>query len=185
MIAIVSGLVFATIVGWLHVRRRDIRPGTEGVSHYAVGPTHAPMTVAFLALALAIGSVSSSIATRAGGIAANIGTVLLWLAAFGIAVVAVVPIPEPAAARWRGPVHTIGALLFFVASSAGPIAVSRQFGGAILGAACLLAGTTVLFLAGMVRAPGLFAIRGWLQRCCFALVVAWVILVARRLELAI
>ena len=42
--------------------------------------------------------------------------------------------------------------------------------------ALLLAVVTVLFFAGLGGAPGLKEVRGLLQRACFALTVAWLLL---------
>lgn len=183
MIAVVCGLVFTAIVTWLHVRRRDIHPGTQGVSHYAVGPTHAIMTVAFVALGLGIVSITAAIEAESNGVApAKAGVVLLWLAALGLSVVAAVPVPGPHAAAWRGSAHTLGALLYFVSIATGAVAVSGPFGGAIVGAARFLAAAVVLFIAGMAHIPGLFPVRGWLQRSCFAACVGWLVLMGWRLS---
>jgi uncharacterized protein DUF998 len=172
-----AGFFVASVAG-LHVRRRDVSPRVQGLSHYAVGATQVVMTAAFVALALAVGLdalllwQAPAATARSGG-----GVVLLALAAIGLGVVAAVPVPAPGSASWRGPAHTAGALGFFVGAAAGAVLVSGplvDLRGAVAGA---LAGAVFLFVLAMGGVPGLFSIRGLLQRLCFALVVAWVFLV--------
>lgn len=170
ILAIAGSLAFTALVAWLHVRRRDLDPRTRGVSHYAVGPTRGVMTVAFLALAVGTSGITAAFDPALGGVA--------WLraAALGITLVALVPVPGPDAAAWRGPVHALGALGFFVAAAVGAVLLSARVNGAAVLIAWMLAVAVVVFLASMAGVPGLFAIRGWLQRGCFALVAAWLLI---------
>ena len=184
MLAILGSFGFAGIVAWLHVIRRDIDPGTQGVSHYAVGSSALAMTVAFTALALSLAATAFSLAGARELADQHLGLLLLWLASFGIGVVAAVPVPGAVAAAWRGPVHTSAALLFFVAVASGAVLVSGTIGSKAALLARLLAITVLLFLLSMAKTPGLFRFRGWLQRCCLALVVAWVVFVAAEFGLA-
>ena len=175
LLSIAGSVVFAAIVIWLHVDRRDVDPRTKGVSHYAVGNTYVLMTVAFSALAIGVAAATF----LAAAVAANTepGIVMLGLAALGVATVAAVPVSGPTAAVWRSPAHTLSALLFFVTIAAGAVLVSS---GPALGVAWLLVLATATFLIGMAGVPGLFPIRGWLQRICFTLVVAWLLIVGRQ-----
>jgi Protein of unknown function (DUF998) len=175
VLTIAGSLVFAAIVMWLHVDQRDVDPRTKGISHYAVGNTDVAMTVAFSALA--IGVTAATFLSAAAVVATEPGIVMLRLAALGVAIVAAVPVPGPTAAAWRGSAHMLSALLFFVAIAAGAVLVSS---GAPLRVARLLVVATAAFLASMAGVPGLFSIRGWLQRMCFTLVVAWLLMVALR-----
>lgn len=162
LLALGGSATFSFIVIWLHFRRRDVRARTHGVSHYAVGPTRGAMTIAFAAL----------------DPLPCLGIVLMLLSALGIAVVAAVPVPPAGDRSWRGPLHTVGALAFFLCSASGAAAVARTLdhGSAVMSWA--LGAGVALFLAAMAGVPGLFSIRGWLQRLCFALVVIWTSLVA-------
>jgi hypothetical protein len=173
VLVIGGAAAFGVIVVWLHARRHDIDPATKGVSHYATGPTHRLMTIAFVALAIGVAASVIRIQAMANGANAP-GIVLLLVAAVGIAVVAAVPVAGPADARWRSATHTLAALLFFVAIAAGAVMVSS---GAASGAAWLLLAATGVFLVSMAGVPGLLPVRGWLQRTCFALIVAWLLIV--------
>jgi Protein of unknown function (DUF998) len=184
VLAILGSFGFAGIVAWLHVIRRDIDPGTQGVSHYAVGSSALAMTVAFAALALSLAATALSLTGARELADKQLGLFLVWLASFGIGVVAAVPVPGAVAAAWRGPVHTSAALLFFVAVAGGAVLVSGAIGPKVTLLARLLAIIVILFLLSMARTPGLFRFRGWFQRCCFVLVVAWVVFVAVEFRLA-
>jgi hypothetical protein len=180
--AIGGSCLFVLIVVWLHYGRRDLHPGTHGLSRYAAGSSRLAMTAAFLALAASTACLAVEI-----GIASHLadddlsGLALLWLAAIGIVVVAAVPAPDSDARSWRRPVHTAGALLFFVCAAGGAFMVHTGQTAATATIAWLLAAAVALFLASMARVPQLFEVRGWLQRACFALFVLWLVLVGQRL----
>jgi hypothetical protein len=163
-----GALVFAAIVVWCHVKRPDVVPATQGVSHYAVGSTDAVMAIGFLALAGAL--FVTAILVKPD--------VPIALAALSIALVAATPMPDPRARPWRGPAHTIGALAFFVFSAAGAVLASIGAAWWLLSIAVALAVTVVLFLASMSVATRLAGMCGWLQRACFALLVLWLVVLA-------
>jgi uncharacterized protein DUF998 len=181
-LAIGGSCLFVLIVVWLHYGRRDLHPGTHGLSRYAAGSSRLAMTAAFLALAASTACLAIEI-----GIASHFagnelrGLALLWVAAIGIAVVAAVPVPDDGGRSWRRPVHTGGALLFFLCAAGGALMVRTGQTAASGTIAWLLATAVVLFLASMARVPRLFEVRGWLQRACFALFVLWLVLVGQRL----
>ncbi|MFN8062022.1 MAG: DUF998 domain-containing protein [Vicinamibacterales bacterium] len=178
-LAITGAFCFAVCVVHLHRRRPEISSRVHGISHYALGPTYTTMTTAFVALA--IGLLGGAVAVMAvNGVAQPLGPVLIGCAALGLLVVAAVPVPSPGEPAWRGLAHTAGALLFFVASAAGALAVSGRLGAPERFLAAALAGAVILFLTGMAGVPALFALRGWLQRGCFAAVVAWLLTVGWR-----
>ena len=165
-----SALTFAAIVLWLHARRRDVDPATQGISHYAVGRTQAAMTIAFLALALGLVSAARVIVTSP----------VVWLraAAVSIALVAVLPVSFKGSAPRRDLAHTIAALAFFLTIAIGTVVASASGRGPLLITAWAIGAFVATFLLSMARIPGLWSIRGWLQRGCFALVVVWLLLVA-------
>ena len=160
-----GALIFAAIVVWCHAQRPDVSPATQGVSHYAVGSTDALMAIAFLSLAGAL-FVAAILVKPDAPIA---------LAAFGIALVAATPMPDPRAPRWRGPAHAIGASVFFMFSAVGAMVASVGRATVPMVIADLLAICVVLFFASMVTASPLARVRGWLQRACFALLVLWLV----------
>jgi hypothetical protein len=177
MAASIAALTFAGIVAWLHVTRGDVDPATQGVSHSAVGPSAVSMTLAFVALAFGLLATAYSLAGSRPPLEGT-GIALLVLAGLGMAIVATVPVPGANAAPWRGPAHTGGALLYFVTVPSGALLISDAMESDVLVlVARLLALAVALFLLSMAKVPGLFPIRGWLQRVCFVVAVVWVVLV--------
>jgi hypothetical protein len=166
-----STVAFTAIVVWLHIRRRDVDPATQGISHYAVGRTQAAMTIAFLALGVSLVGAARMIATPH----------VIWLraAAVSIALVAVLPVSFNRSAPWRDMGHTIAALAFFVAVAIGVVAASAGARQPVVVTGWLVAVAVAAFLVSMTRVPRLWDLRGWLQRTCFALVVLWLLLISR------
>lgn len=181
-LAIGGSCLFVLIVVWLHHGRRDLHPKTQGLSRYAAGSSRLAMTAAFLALAASTACLAIEIGTASHSAGDDLrGLALLWLAAIGIALVAAVPVSDPDDRNWRGPVHTGGALLFFLCAAGGALLVRTGQTAASGTIAWLLAVAVVLFLASMARVPHLFEVRGWLQRACFALFALWLLLAGQRL----
>ena len=148
----------------LHAVRRDISPVQRGLSHYAAGRTFPIMTAAFAALAVAI---------AAGARLAD--SWLLGIAAFALAAVAVTPVSEPPRG-WRGQAHTAAAMTFFLTAAMGILAASRSPSPLQAGIAWALALFTAIFLVSMTETGGPGRIRGLLQRGCFLLIVAWLVI---------
>jgi hypothetical protein len=163
-----GALVFAAIVVWCHVKRPDVVPATQGVSHYAVGSTDAVMAIGFLSLAGALVVAALHVFPNA----------LLTFAGLGLFLVAATPMPDPRARPWRGPAHTIGALGFFVCSAAGAMLASMGAPWWVLSIAVALAVAVILFLASMSVATSLAGMCGWLQRLSFALLILWLFAVS-------
>jgi hypothetical protein len=175
-LTVTGALVFAIIVGWLHVERSDLSVRHKGISHYAVGRTYAAMTAAFVALAVGLLSAVAATIERIHS-ADAIGLVALGSAAVGLLVVAAVPVSGETGAVWRELVHTVGAVVFFVASAVGTSILSTVFAAPAGHIANGLVALVALFFIAMVGAPGLRSMRGWLQRGCIVMVVAWLIVV--------
>ncbi|HYT74141.1 MAG TPA: DUF998 domain-containing protein [Vicinamibacterales bacterium] len=165
-VVVCAAAAFTVILAALHVARRDVSARTRGISRYANGRTAVAMTLAFFALATAMAAAAWITTSR----------VLLMAA---VALVGIAAAPEPASpdARARGVIHTASGFIFFLSSSIGAIAVSGRGLGAQSAVAWLLAAVTGLFFAGLGGAPGLKEISGLLQRACFAVTVAWLMLV--------
>ena len=175
-LTISGAATFAIVVVWLHVERPDLNARDKGISHYAVGRTWAAMTAAFVALALGLaGAVVATIARIPSPNAA--GVVALASAGVGVLIVAVVPVAGATEAAWRAPAHTAGAVVFFVAAALGALLLSTQLARPAGQVATALVALVALFFIGMAGAPGLRTVRGWLQRGCVALIVAWLVVV--------
>jgi hypothetical protein len=177
VMVIACGAAFVLVVAWLHGRRRDLDPRTTGISHYASGATMTAATAAFLLLALALASAAAVVRfTAAGPSGLTPGVVFLYLAAAGMLVVAVTPVPADPEAHQAGLVHNAGGALFFVSSAAGSVAVSGGSVSAPGVVAWLVAVLVALFLSSLGGVAPLTPVRGWLQRACFASVVLWIML---------
>ncbi|HET9371069.1 MAG TPA: DUF998 domain-containing protein [Vicinamibacterales bacterium] len=163
-----AALAFASIVLWLHSRRRDVDPATQGISHYAVGRTHGAMTVAFLALAVSL--------IGAARVIESAEIVWLRVAAVSLVLVAVLPVSFNRSSPRRDLAHTIAALAFFLSVAIGAVLASAGAHRAVLTAAWFVASGVVVFLVSMTRLPVLWSVRGWLQRACFSFVVIWLLL---------
>jgi hypothetical protein len=160
--------LFVGIMLFLHVVRRDLSPRDRGMSRYAGSPTLALATVAFLALAGAVGAVAASLDPH--------GRRLALVAAAGLVGVAATPIGQPASSVVTA-LHAIGGAAFY-AGIIGAMFVSRApAGGQIL--RWSLAGALTLFCAAAFGAPGLRLVVGLLQRVVFALIVGWLLHQAR------
>jgi Protein of unknown function (DUF998) len=180
VVAITGALTFLAVVGWLHIRRPDLDSRIKGVSHYAGGETRTATTAAFVALSLGLLGSALAIGARTGSWM-NPGMALVGLAALGLLVVAAIPVSVTHDATWRGRVHAVGALVFFIGSAAGLVLVSPALGTCVTGVSQAIVAVVVCFLLSMAGVPGLFAVRGWLQRGCFAGIVAWLLIAGGQL----
>lgn len=169
--------MFVGIVVWLHVVRPDVSPMARGISRYAVGAYGHAISVAFAALALAVGIAAEQLNRRFAGGAFKWHAWSLWAAVAGLFVVIVWPLRSPSAGATEYWLHQGGGAVFFAAAAAGVQAIppwlSRaSMPGALVTAArgCSLASAlTVVAFFGSVMAAGtsLDTIRGVLQRGCF------------------
>ena len=175
-VAIALSGSFALVVIVLHIVRTDVDPLTRGVSRYAVGPHGYVVNGAFLLLALAL--VETGIGFRR--VAPNVGTIgvwLLWASAVGMALVALFPLRSADSPGAENLPHQLGGMIFFLATAAATVVLSRATGRLTVVAWSIAAVVTVYFLSIGVRPLGLAGIRGLLQRACFAAIVTWLVLV--------
>ncbi|SRR6266540_5355816 len=170
-IGMAAAFVFAVLT--LHVLRTDVNPLARGVSRYAVGEYGYVVNVAFLLLAAAL--VATGIGFRDGPQAGRAGVWLLWLGAAGMVAVAIFPARAADSAAMANLPHQVGGMVFFVASAAGAVLLSRATTRDTVPAWATAAAVTVYFLSIGVPALRLAAVRGLLQRVCFAAIVIWVI----------
>ncbi len=187
----------------LHIIRPDMDPLARAMSEYVVGPYGWIMTTTFFALAISIVAVAlglqSSLSVSRGK---QIGLVLLYVSSAGIAVAGVFPgligPPQPpppydlatmaAYIEEAGPMHDIGGMVAFLALAVALPVVSNRFSQDKFwspiaeisrGLAYLyIGGLVALFIVAGVVGPGLL---GLAQRIFMAAMIAWMIIVARRL----
>lgn len=144
-------IVVVIIVATLHVIQPDVSPIQRGISRYASGRTLALMTLAFLALAAAIGVTTWT--TRS------------WrLAIAAIAQAGVAAFPDSGVPPDRSLAHTLCGAVFFVTVAAGLYTSHRSsWLFAWLPVLALL-----LFFASLAGVPLLARVPGLTQRLCFA-----------------
>jgi Protein of unknown function (DUF998) len=152
----VRGLAFgvAIIVAILHVVRPDVSPIARGISRYASGSTLPLMTLAFLALAAAVGIAAWTTRSWLLGIAA-------------ITQAGVAAFPDANIPPARSIPHTVFGFIFFVSVAAGLFASHRT--SVVL--AWLPVVALLLFFASVAGVPGLARVPGLLQRFLFAAIV--------------
>jgi len=152
------------IVIWMHVARPDIAPAQRGISRYAERKTLIATTMAFLALALALGAV-----------AWRLHSGLFTAACLSMAAIAATP--KPGESRTiTGAIHTVAGFVFFVTAAAAAKSWSPH--GARAAVADLLWTVTALFIASILGARVLSDTAGLYQRACFALLILWLMLPA-------
>lgn len=110
-----SALLFALLLGLLHILRTDLAPSWHVISEYANGPHGWLMTIAFAALAVSCGATVLAIAPYADGWGIRIGLALVVLAATGLGMAALFPAdvvqdPMPPMSR-TGNMHAVASML--------------------------------------------------------------------------
>ncbi|MFC5584854.1 DUF998 domain-containing protein [Nitratireductor kimnyeongensis] len=160
VLAASSGAAFLLLIA-LHLLRRDLDPTWVFLSDYMLGNWGWLMRLAFMAMALALGSSAVILAALLGGWVRWLVSGLLGLAAFGMVVGGTFP-PDPTgtpieALTGTGTLHMIGASLDFtpIAALIGSIALARQSGwrGAALGLLATSLFTVVVMVAFVISMP--------------------------------
>jgi hypothetical protein len=172
-LALVSSGFFAVSMASLHVMRRDLSPLERGMSRYAGADTLFLATTAFLALAVALLAVRTSLrrVTRAA-------SHFVAAASTGLVVVVVTPIGDPPTSAMIEAAHTVGGLIFYLSvTSAMFLAAADDSDSWIVR---VMSVALTLFLLGAVGTPGLHSIVGLLQRIVFSIVVVWIVRSALR-----
>jgi hypothetical protein len=164
---------FVLTVVTLHFLRTDVDPLARGVSRYAVGEYGPIVNIVFLSLGAAL--AATGLGFRATPRAGQTGVYLLWLSAAGIALTALFPLRSADSAAPVNLPHQVAGMIFFPAAAAGAVVLSRGTNRKTL-AWVTAAAVTIYFLSIGVPALGLTAVRGLLQRVCFAAIVTWLIL---------
>jgi hypothetical protein len=115
LLSIAAGLLFALLLGSLHVLEPEFDPTWRFISEYALGNVGWMMHLAFLALALSLASAGVAIFAQVRTIVGYLGLAGLGLAAIGILIAAIFK-TDPmtagrAAATFSGTMHVFGASL--------------------------------------------------------------------------
>jgi hypothetical protein len=172
-LAIGMAVAFAVTVVILHLVRTDVDPLARGVSRYAVGPYGSIVNVVFLSLAVAL--IATGVGFRSRPDVSAAGVYLLWLSAAGIALSALFPLRAVDSMAIENLPHQLGGAIFFPAAAAAAVLLSRAAARDTTLPWLTVAAVAVFFVSLAVPARHLTAIRGLLQRLCFAAIVAWVI----------
>ena len=116
-LSIACGLLFALILGSLHVLEPEFDPTWRFISEYALGGFGWMMNLAFLALALSLACAGVAILSQVRPIVGYIGLAVLGIAAIGMLIAGIFTTdPETAsrgadAATFSGSMHLLGASL--------------------------------------------------------------------------
>jgi hypothetical protein len=147
-------LAFVAIVLAVHVVRRDVSPLGRGISRYASGRTLAWTTVAFVALAAALGIVAWTTAS--------------WmLAVAAMAMAGVAARPDRTTAPAHDVVHTAFGFIFFLSAAAGIYTSPHSSPWPAV--------ATAIFFLALARVPVLRRTPGLWQRLCFLTIVIWLL----------
>ena len=103
------------------------------------------------------------------------GVWLLWASAAGMTTVAIFPVRAAESAALENLPHQAGGMVFFLAAAGGAVVLSRATGRQSVLGWFVAAAVTVYFLSIGVPGLALTAVRGLLQRVCFAAIVAWLV----------
>ena len=114
-LSVASGLLFALLLGSLHLLEPEFDPTWRFISEYALGNFGWMMHLAFLALATSLASAGVAIFSQIRTVAGYIGLAILGIAAIGI-LIAGITTTDPAttsreAATFSGKMHVFGASL--------------------------------------------------------------------------
>ena len=114
-LSIASAVLFALLVGSLHLLEPEFNPPWRFISEYELGSFGWMMRLAFLALATSLASAAVAIFSQVRTVAGYIGLVGMGVAAIGILIAAIFA-TDPAttsreAATFSGRMHVLGASL--------------------------------------------------------------------------
>lgn len=168
-IVFIGCALFVGLMCFLHVVRQDLSPLVRGMSRYAGSDTLPVATVAFLALAAAVGALASVLIHEQA-------IRLILVAAAGLVMVAATPIGNPATPLPVTGLHTLGGLAFYLGVVGAMFLSPSGAGDRWLNwtAALVLSA----FVGGGIGVPGLRRVVGLLQRGVFALIIVWMLKVA-------
>ena len=189
-VAVLAAACFVAALFALHLLRPDVSPLARVTSEFAVGRYGTLMTGAYVALAVAFVALAAGLARAENAPPrSSPGIVLLALAALGVGTAALFPVDVGAVrpVTTAGRIHRAAAIVAFVSMSAAPLVLARAFRShpAWRSLAWLGVAVGVVGLAGLAAIQLVLLERGYAgaaQRIVLALVVAWTVAAALRLE---
>jgi hypothetical protein len=183
--ALVAGAVTVGLIAILHVLEPEYDPSWRMISEYSLGRYGWVMRVAFVTMAIGLGTTSLALWPFGG--AWTGGLAIVALAALGAAFIDADPIMTPSAeATATGRAHTIlGVVLlagFPPAALAAGVGAAPDLGWTLAIASVVPLAGLVWFLTAVAPAHGQGGspeIRiGWPDRFCLVVYLAWVVLAA-------
>jgi hypothetical protein len=183
--ALVAGAVTVGLIAILHVLEPEYDPSWRMISEYSLGRYGWVMRVAFVTMAIGLGTTSLALWPFGG--AWTGGLAIVALAALGAAFIDADPIMTPSAeATATGRAHTIlGVVLlagFPPAALAAGVGAAPALGWTLAIASVVPLAGLVWFLTAVAPAHGQGGspeIRiGWPDRFCLVVYLAWVVLAA-------
>src|SRR3979411_1611235 len=114
-LSIACGLLFALILGSLHVLEPEFDPTWRFISEYALGGFGWMMNLAFLALALSLACAGVAILSQVRPIVGYIGLAVLGIAAIGMLIAGIFTTDPETASRGRTLPLLAGACISLVA----------------------------------------------------------------------
>ncbi len=170
-LSIASGVLFALLLGGLHLVEPEFDPTWRFISEYALGDYGWMMSLAFAALATSLASAGAAIFTQVRSILGYIGLFVLGVSIIGILIAAIFETdPVTAAAEGAttsGKMHVLGASLDYTPVAALLLSFSlvrnatwRRVRATLFITAAITVLATVAFLAALpsdfVFGPGVY-----------------------------
>lgn len=179
----VTTVVFVAIAVLLHILQPEFDPIASGISRHQLGQYGFVMSLGLLVFGMALGL--AGVALRSQG---RLGSVLLFGAAAGSAIAALVSAPPPPVGGIRFVIHQGAEFLMFAGAIGGAAAGSGAFqsdpavrfpGRGVVWLARLAAVAGALLLLSVAAdATGRGAVHGLLQRATLAATCGWLLAIS-------
>jgi len=189
-LSIASGVLFALLLGGLHLVEPEFDPTWRFISEYALGDYGWMMSLAFATLALSLAGTGAAIFTQVRSVLGYIGLFVLGVGTIGILIAAIFetdPVTATAAgATTSGKMHVLGASLDYTPVAALLLSFSlvrhatwRRVRAALFITAAITVLATVAFLATLpsdfVFGPGVYT--GLVGRFLVLSYLGWILTV--------
>ena len=179
----VATVLFVAIAALMHVLQPEFDPITSDISRHQAGPYGYVMSLGGLAFGVALLLAGFELRRRG-----RLGSVLLFGAAAGSAIAAIVPAPPPPVTSIRFLIHQGAGFLMFAGAIGGvtvgsgafqPDSAARLPGKTAVWCARFAAGAGALFLLSIaVDATGRGSLHGLLQRVTLAAICGWLLAIS-------
>lgn len=188
-----AAAVTVVLLAALHFIQPELNPGSRFLSDYANGRLGWMMTLAFVAWAVATGSLAVALQRRIRTIAGRIGLGMLAIATLGLVMAALCPVDGPGAPQGgtlRGMLHGVSALLGIPTVPLGAMLISiallRHEPSSSRRVALLALGNLTWVTLALMVAYMVWAMRsgvtpsagGWMNRLLVTSYLAWTMYVA-------